>query len=93
MFVLLQKVRLAIIEPNHRLNTINNLQSRPAIKIITTCIDNPLNKQACFVYFLNISTLHTQTDPISPLNSRIRAGLSKCYFIDLLQSHTLKIIC
>ena len=52
MFVLLLQVGLAIIEPNHRLNAVNNLQSRPAIKTINSCTDNPLNKQACFINFL-----------------------------------------
>ena len=42
---------LAIIETNHRLNAVNNLQSRPTIKTINSCINNPLPKQACFIYF------------------------------------------
>ena len=38
MFLLLLKVGLAK-EPNIRLNDVNNLPSRPAIKIINSCTD------------------------------------------------------
>ena len=39
------------IKPNHRLNGVNSLPSRPAIKTINSCIDNPLHKQAFFFFF------------------------------------------
>ena len=51
IFVLLKKsvslkVSLATIEPND----VNNLPSRPAIKTINSCTNNPINKQACFFF-------------------------------------------
>ena len=70
MFVLPKQVGLAIVEPNNKLTAVKNLQSTPAIKTINSCINNPLNKQACFIYYFNIRTRHTRTHPISPLNSR-----------------------
>ena len=52
MFVLFQQVGLATLEHNHRLNDVNNLPSRPAIKTINSCADNPLSKKSLFYLFL-----------------------------------------
>ena len=50
MFVLLSRIGLATADSNHRPNGVNNLQSRPAIKTINSCNDNPLSKQVCLFY-------------------------------------------
>ena len=50
MFVFLYQVSLATIEPNHGLNCVNNLLSRPAINTINSSTDNPLHKQAYFTH-------------------------------------------
>ena len=39
-----------MIEPNHRLNNVYNLQSRPAIKTINSSTDNPRDKQVFFFF-------------------------------------------
>ena len=44
MFALLSKFGQATIEPNHRLNDVYNLPSKPAIKNINSCTGHPLNK-------------------------------------------------
>ena len=64
-----------IKEPNHWLNSVNNLQSRPATKTIICCIDNALNIQACSLYLFNIWTRHSRTHPISPLNLKNRCWI------------------
>ena len=50
-----------IIQSNHRLNAVNNLQSRPAIKTVNSCIDNPLNKQPCFFFYYYWNTAYWNT--------------------------------
>ena len=52
-------------EPKHKLNNVNNLLSRPAIKAINSYTDNPLRKQAFlfFSFFLLSNTAYTSNFP------------------------------
>ena len=53
LFKMYALVNLATIEPNYRLNIVNNLLSRPAIKTLNSCTDKPLCKKAYFTFFLS----------------------------------------
>ena len=65
-FLVLWQVGLATTEPNHRLNGVNYLRSRPAIKAVNSCTYYLLKKQACFIYFflaLNTAYLNSSSVP------------------------------
>ena len=68
MFVRHQEVGLTPIEPNHRLNGVNARPSRQTIKTNSSCTDNPLNINTCFIYLFNTQTRHSRTNPLLPLS-------------------------
>ena len=52
--------------------------------LISNCADNPLNKQASFIYFFIIRMRHTRTNPIFPLNSINPCETVNSWFIFLV---------
>ena len=64
-FLVLWQVGLATTEPNHRLNGVNYLRSRPAIKTVKLYLLSSKKKQARFIYFLHLNTayLHSPNSP------------------------------